>query len=61
MRSSRDKGTLYQLHTLINRTLVPTDPSKNMNSEDILLLILHALTVIVTKQILSKENTYHTI
>lgn len=48
---------MYQLRTLINRTSVPTDPSKNMNSsEDFLLLILHALTVVAAKEILSKET-----
>lgn len=37
---------MHQLRNLINRTTVPSDPEKNMNSsEDFLLLLLHAYVV----------------
>lgn len=56
-KSSRDKGTLYQLRTLTNRTSVPSDPSENMNAaEDFLLLVLHAQCVVAAKQILSETD-----
>lgn len=52
MKSSADKGTLYQLRNLINRTSVPTSPEKNMNSaEDFMLLALHAHIVSAAKVI----------
>jgi len=42
-KSTKDKGTMYQLRNAINRTLVPADPEKNMNAaEDYKLLLLHA-------------------
>ena len=41
---------MYQLRNLINRTSVPSDPSKNMNAaEDFLLLLLHTHVVAAAK------------
>jgi len=41
-KSAKEKGTMYQLTNLINRTSVPADSSQNMNAaEDFLLLLLH--------------------
>ena len=35
-----EKGTLYHLRNVINRTSVPSDPQNNMNAaEDFLLLV----------------------
>lgn len=49
---------MYQLRNLINRTSVPTDPTKNMNAaEDFLLLLLHAHAVAAAKAILSHNPT----
>ena len=44
--SGMEKGTMYHLRNGINRTNVPTDPSKNMNAaEDFMVLIIHAHVV----------------
>ena len=52
--SSQDKGTIYQLRNVINRTNVPTDPQNNMNAaEDFMLLILHAHVVAAAEAIQS--------
>lgn len=41
--STAEKGTMYQLKNLINRSAVPLDPQDNMKAaEDFLLLLLHA-------------------
>lgn len=41
---------MYQLRNVINRTSVPSDPSKNMNAaEDLLLLLLHTHVVAAAK------------
>ena len=43
--SSMDKGTMFQLKNLINRTYVPNDPTKDMNAvEDFLLLHAHVVS-----------------
>ena len=48
----REKGTMYQLRNLINRTSIPSDPSDNMNAaEDFLLLLLHTHAAAATKVI----------
>ena len=50
----REKGTLFQLKNLINRTSVPLDPAHNMKAaEDFLLLILHAHVVSAARVLLS--------
>lgn len=42
-QSSGDKGTLYQLKNLVNRSAVPKDPGANMKAaEDFLLTVLNA-------------------
>ena len=41
-KSTKEKGTMYQLRNVINRTMVPPDPEKNMNAaEDFMLLLVH--------------------
>ena len=41
--SGLEKGTMHQLHNLINRTTVPLNPQNDMNAaEDFMLLLLHA-------------------
>ena len=48
---------MFQLHNLINRSTVPSDPSNNMNtSEDFLLLLLHAHVVAAAKTFGSHES-----
>ena len=43
-RSTSEKGTMYQLKNLINRSAVPLDPQDNMKAaEDFLLFLLHTL------------------
>lgn len=52
-KSVADKGTLYQLKVLINRTAVKSVPSKNMKpiaTEDFLLLILHSYVIAAAEQ-----------
>ena len=42
-KSASDKGTLFQLKNVINRTSVPNDPNNNVQStEDFLELVLVA-------------------
>ena len=46
-KSSMEKGTLYQLKNLLNRSLVPTDPGNNMKAaEDFLLTVLSSHVVV---------------
>ena len=45
-RSSTERGTLYQLKNLINRSGVPADPGDNMKAvEDFLVVVLHSHVV----------------
>lgn len=42
-QSASDKGTLFQLKNLVNRSAVPTDPGSNMKAaEDFFLTVLYA-------------------
>ena len=51
-RSQAERGTMYQLRTLINRTNVPSDPQNNMNAaEDFMALLLHAHVVTAAETI----------
>lgn len=55
-KSGQETGTMYQVKNLLNRTSVPLDPEKNMNtSEDFLLLLLHAHVIADAKGILSYD------
>ena len=57
-QSSSEKGTLYQLKTLINRTSVPLDPSDNMKgAEDFLLVSLFSHIVAAAKTILANDSS----
>ena len=52
-KSLKDKGTLYQLKNLINRTSVPDDPEKNMNAtEDFMEIILEAHVVAAANKLM---------
>lgn len=52
-----DKGTLYQLKNVINRTSVPNDPADNMRAaEDFLLVILHAHVIAACERVLESKN-----
>lgn len=57
-KSSRDKGSLYQLRNLINRTAIKSDPSKNMKAtEDFLMVVLHAYIVAGATKLMNDEPT----
>lgn len=52
---------MHQLRNLINRTTVPPDPEKNMNSsEDFLLLLLHAY-VVEAGRVLQLQNPTNSV
>ena len=52
-----DKGTMYQLRNLINRS-VPSDPSDNVKAaEDFLLLLVHAHVLAAARCLYSLNNT----
>jgi len=56
-KSAVEKGTLYQLKNLINRTAVPTEPDTNLKAaEDFLLVVLHAHIVAAAEVILSQQS-----
>ena len=56
-KSAAEKGTLYQLKNLLNRTAVPLDPSDNMKAaEDFLLVVLHSHIVAAAKAILDESE-----
>ena len=56
--SAVEKGTMYHIRNLINRTTIPADPEKNMNaSEDFLLLVVHAHVVAAAKVMQSMNPT----
>ena len=47
-----EKGTLYQLKNLLNRSAVPTDPGNNMKAaEDFLKIVLNAHIFVAAKTI----------
>jgi len=55
-KSSRDKGTLYQLRNLINHTAIKSDPSKNMKAtEDFLTVELHGYIVAGATKLIEDE------
>lgn len=50
-KSSTDKGTLFQIINLVNRTSVPNDPKDNVQStEDFLPLVLVAYIIVAAEQ-----------
>ena len=56
-KSAAEKGTLYQLKNLLNRTAVPLDPSDNMKAaEDSLLVVLHSHIVAAAKAVLDESE-----
>ena len=57
-KSSIEKGTLYQLRNVLNRTSVPADPVINMKAtEDLFRLVLYAHIVAATKTVLNSESS----
>ena len=51
-----EKGTLYQLKNLLNRSSIPTDPGKNMKAvEDFLHVVLTSYIIVAAKTILREE------
>jgi len=57
-QSAVEKGTLYQLKNLINRTAVPTEPDTNLKAaEDFLLAVLHAHIFAAAQTVLSLKTT----
>jgi L1 cell adhesion molecule like protein len=59
--STADKGTMYQLRNLINRSAVPLDPQDNTKAaEDFLLLLLHA-HVIEAQNTISSAIHYESV
>lgn len=55
--SGQEKGTLNQLKTLINQTLVPHSPDDNMKAaEDFLLVVLHAHVIAAAETLLKDNN-----
>ena len=56
-KSAAEKGTLYQLKNLLNRTAVPLDPSDNIKAaEDFLLVVLHSHIVAAAKAVLDESE-----
>ena len=54
-KSSMEKGTLYQLKNLLNRSSVPTDPGNNMKAaEDFLLTVLSSHVLVAAKTIINE-------
>ena len=59
--SQAERGTMYQLRTLINRTNVPSDPQNNMNAaEDFMALLLHA-HVVATAETIADFNPMESV
>ncbi len=47
---------MFQLRNLINRSVVPTNPEKNMNAvEDFFLLLLHAHVIVAAEKLLEYD------
>lgn len=56
-KSAMDRGTMYQLKNLINRS-VPSDPSDNVKAaEDFLLVLIHAHVLAAGRLLHSLNNT----
>ena len=56
-QSSADKGTLWQLRKLLNRTAVPSEPKANVKgAEDFLRIVLTGYTIIAARAILSASQ-----
>ena len=59
IKSATEKGTLYQIRNMFNRTSVADDPSASMSTcEDFLLLILHCHAISAANAILIHNPTY---
>ena len=57
-KGSRDRGTLYQLKNLLNRTSVKQDPKKAMKAtEDFLTVILFGYIITAAKKVIEKKPT----
>ena len=57
-KSSADKGTLFQLKELVNRTSFGKNPKNNMKAtEDFLEVVLFAHVIAASNQFLSSDGT----
>ena len=55
--SSTEKGTLYQIRNLLNRTSVPNDPAQNMKAtEDFLTVVLFSHIVAAATKMEDSED-----
>ena len=55
-KSCRDRGTLYQLRNLLNRTAINVDPSKNMKAtEDFLTVVLNGYIIAGATKLMEDE------
>ena len=55
--SSKEKGTLYQIRNLLNRTSVPNDPAQNMKAtEDFLTVVLFSHIVAAAKSVVTTDD-----
>ena len=55
--SSTEKGTLYQIRNLLNRTSVPNDPAQNMKvTEDFLTVVLFSHIVAAATKMEDSED-----
>lgn len=54
--SVSERGTMYQIRNLLNRTAVPADPENHMKAaEDFMLLLLHTHIIAAAKQLLQYD------
>jgi len=55
-KGARDRGTLFQLKNLLNRTAVKQDPSKAMKAnEDFLTVVLFAYIIAAAKKVIAER------
>ncbi|XP_065908049.1 uncharacterized protein [Dysidea avara] len=54
-KGSRDRGTLYQLKNLLNRTAVKQDPSKAMKATEDFLTVLFAYVITAAKKLIEER------
>ena len=56
-KSSTQKGTLYQLRNILNRSGIPNDPGDNIKgAEDFLLVVLHGHIISAANNVLSDSD-----
>ena len=55
-KSSAEKGTLYQLRNVLNRSGVPIDPGDNMKGAEDFLCVLYGHIIAAVNNILSQSD-----